>query len=442
MPRTTAGSPVPPRSLATMVREKNPYAASLAASSAASASVKKPDKPKQRDTVLSRVAKKAPVSKPPVRFCMTPRYRFALPDPPADLKVLRGPLAPDGAAAARVASRLELDARKTLVPADPSFGLRPDLVAPAQYAHRRDDMELLPEDQIALAAAQPSALGGAGRPGVSGATGASRSALPAKRAKAETAFPWMRRMSYDEYAPELRRDGERKPPATTAGAGVAAMKAKAAQEQLRKERVRAFDLAKVRVTQIRHPDSNKRALRAVSSVPVFPDMTDWSTDLISLQFDRQPPLEGASRFATDKARGEAALEAAVSISVSDDDDKKFLSVFAPDEQSLDEIAGKADAEQRAGEEYHELLREYHIRDAGLESKAGARAKKRFLVRSEGEGKDEVVGLTRVPNAWLMTPRQAILKPLARSALELEREPFTQDLKRRRLEKVVNELTGK
>lgn len=424
-----------------MVREKNPYAASLAASSAAAAPAKQPDKPKQRDTVLSRVAKKAAVVKPPVQFSMNPRYRFALPDPPADLKMLRGPLAPDGAAAARVASRLELDARKTLVPADPSFGLRPDLVAPAQYAHRGEDMELLPEDQIALAAATPSTLGAAGRPGGAGPTGAARSARPVKRAKAETAFPWMRRMSYDEYQPE-QREGKRKTPTAAVGAGAAAMKAKAAQDQLREERVRAFDLAKIPASQLRHPDSSKRALRAVSSVPVFPDMTDWNTDLISLQFDRQPPLEGASRFANNEARGEAALHAAVSISVSDDDNKKFLSVFAPDEQSLDEIAARADTEQKYGEEYHELLREYHIRDAGVESKAGARAKKRFLVRSEGEGEDEVVALTSVPNAWLMTPRQAILKPLAHSALELEREPFTQDLKRRRMEKVVSALAGK
>lgn len=421
-----------------MVREKNPYAASLAASSAAAAPApKKPDKPKPRDTVLSRVQKRAQVSKPPVRFSMTPRYRFALPDPPADLKMLRGPLAPDGAAAARAASRLELDARKALVPADPSFGLRPDLVAPAHYAHRGDAAELLPEDQIALAAVQPAAA----RKSVPGSAGASRLALPPKRAKAETAFPWMRRMSYDEYAPE-HRGGDRKVATAAAGASVTAMKVKAAQEQLRKERVRAFDRANVPPAQIRHPDQSKRALRAVSSVPVFPDMTDWNTDLISMQFDRQPPLEGASRFATDPARGEAALRAAVSISVSDDADKKFVSVFAPDEQSLDEIAAKGDAEQRVSEEYHELLREYHIRDAGLESKAGARAKKRFIFRSEGEGKDEVVALTSIPNAWLMTPRQAILKPLAHSALELEREPFTQDLKRRRLDKVVNELTGK
>jgi hypothetical protein len=429
-----------------MYSQKNPYAASLAADTQAKAPPKKPDKP--RDEVLSRVQKRAQVAKPPVKFSMAPRYRFALPDPPTDLKMLRGTLQPTADAAMRT-TKLELDAKKVAVPLHPSFGLRADLVVPAQYAHRAPGMEISPEDQIVLAAIQPR-VGAGGTP--KDTSGSGRRALPPpKRAKATAAFPWMRRMSYDEYASGTGATDRRSTGGGTATSVTAdAMRAKKLEDQRRRERVGTFFKANAAPASIRHPDRAKRHLTVASVVPVFRDLDDCHADLISMQFDMMAPLESTPRFAGKRERGEEAFKSAISISLSDDKNKKFVSCFVPDERSLNEI-GRADAAvPRAGDEYHELLREYSIRVAGVatqrqELPAGSprtRTKGTFVMTSVGEGESAVVGLSDIPNAWLLAPRAATLTPLARPALELRRDPLTSDVKRRRLEKAVDQLCEK
>jgi Paf1 len=221
------------------------------------------------------------------------------------------------------------------------------------------------------------------------------------------------------------------------------------QQQLRSDRKRTFELAGVPAGQIRHPDKAKRELRAVKSVPVFPDMEDWSTDLISMQFDMMSPLHNVQRFAGKRERAMKTFESAVSISVSDEANKMFLSCFAPDDQMLEELEGAGEDVPRIGDEYHELLREYVIREAGAgahqqdskEEESRPRATRTFVVTTEGEGNSEVVGLSGIPTTWLMAPRPSTWTPLAHPALELRREPLSRDIKRRRRERIVEELSS-
>lgn len=415
---------------------QNPYA-SLTASAPAAASSSAPAaaaSSKPRDQVLSRVQKRAQVSKPPVKLCFTPRYRFALPPPPADLKMLRGALAPTPAAALRI-SRLESDAKKVAVPLHPSFGLRADLVVTAQYGARAPGA-ITPEDQVVLAA-----VGGRGGDGwkKGGATRA-----------VETAFPWMRRMGYDEYA---KGTGERvKREEGTGGQAAEKRRLEKMEQERRRDHVQTFAKARIPVDRIRHPEPSKKHLTAVSAVPVFRDMNDCDTDLISLQFDMMAPLERVERFAGDEARGEQAFKSAVSISLSDEKDKKFLSCFVPDDATLRDLEAAAEHPEPAAErkEYHERLREFAIREAGVASAQqgsavarSTRPKLTFVgnVRQK-DGNDSMMTLSGIPTAWLLTPRTATMKPLGEDRLELDREVVGPELKRRKLEKVQENLFPK
>lgn len=431
-------SPSPPSPPSKMGVSQNPYASLTAsapsapaapAASSASASAA-PSKP--RDQVLSRVQKRAQISKPPVKFSMTPRYRFALPDPPADLKMMRGSLAPSAAAALRM-TRLESDAKKAAVPLHPSFGLRADLVLPAQYAPRPPGA-ITPEDQVVLAAVE-------GRGGDGGKKGATRAVA--------TAFPWMRRMGYDEYA---KGTGERsKREEGTGGQAGEKRRLEKMEEERRRDHVQTFAKARIPVEKIRHPEPSKKHLTAVSAVPVFRDMNDCDTDLISLQFDMMAPLERVDRFAGDEARGEEAFKSAVSISVSDEKDKKFLSCFVPDDATLRDLEAAADDPEPAErKEYHDRLREFAIREAGVapaqQGSAVARSTRPKLtfvgnVRKK-DGNDSMMTLSGIPTAWLLTPRTATMKPLGEDRLELDREVVGPELKRRKLDKVQDNLFPK
>jgi Paf1 len=442
----------------------NPYGAAVhgISAKAASASVA-PDKP--RDAVLSRVAKRPQIPKPPVKFSMAPRYRFALPDPPTDLKMLRGSLETT-AAPASVVHKLELDAKKLLMPLHPAFSLQADLVLPAQYAPRTESDHVSPEDQIILSQAEPVGLAAdasktpGGKGNVGSTTGLATSgrkpgsaprlppSAPANRAKQATAFPWMRRMAYDEYASGTTTVRQ------NSLAGNSSKDAKADRDKLdraalqqKQDAINSFQRANRK--DIKHPNKAKSHLTVSSIVSVFPDVNDVHTELISMQFDRVAPMDNVPRFAGKTELSEQAFQSAVTVSVADATNKKFLACYVPDEFTLEGLRDKG--ESLGTSERHERLREFSIRDAGVHHNAGrssvqpcasARPKRTFIMTIHGEGKDQVVSLSAVSSAFLLAPRGAMMEALGKPALDLSREPDTQQARRARDDKVVDLVTSK
>lgn len=413
------------------VNKKNPYAAGLQAAKPEAKPVEAREA--RRDAVLSRVPKQAKLKRPPVKFSMAPRYRFALPDPPTDLKMLRGAPQPSADPATRT-SKLELDAKKAITPLLPSYGLRADLVVPEQYAPRTEKMELLPEDRVVLSSIEPQ-TGLAVAP--KEAAGSRHALPPPKKAKAASAFPWMRRMGYDEYfsgTSVVRKETK----------GQHDVSARKLEQQRRRERLETFAKAKKPIV---HPDKSKSHLRVKSVVPVFRDLNDIHTELVTMQFDRQAPLHAVARFAgSDSENPDEAFKSAVTIAMKDDENRHFLSCFVPDKECLADRA-KRDDGAHDETEYYERQREFALRETGSGAQQatgssgtpGRRNKRAFIMTTIGEGDSAVVALSDVPSQFLLAPRQGVLPALARPRLELERTPLTRDLKRRRQEAVVERL---
>jgi hypothetical protein len=442
----------------------NPYGAAvqdISARAAASAATVTPEKP--RDSVLSRVAKRPQIPKPPVKFSMAPRYRFALPDPPTDLKMLCGNLETT-AAPASIVHKLELDAKKIMLPLHPSFSLQADLVLPAQYALRTERDDVLPEDQIVLSNAEPFGGTDSSRPpGSKGApvgghmssgrkSGVTSRLVPnvaLNRSKQVTAFPWMRRMAYDEYASGTTTDNRRISLGIDQNKGVKAVLAKSEQAARLQRQDAVNSFKKANHLTIKHPDKSKSHLTVISTVPVFPDVNDSHSELISMQFDRVAPMENCPRFAGNRELSDQAFQSCVSVSFADNADKKFLSCYVPDEQTLE---GLRDRGERFGtRERHERLREFSIRDASAVMTTGSRPtalptalsrpKRAFILSSHGDGTKKVVSMSVVRSAFLLAPRGAILTPLGKPALDLLREQESQSTKRKRQEAVVDLITS-
>jgi hypothetical protein len=419
---------------------------------------------KQRDAVLSRVPKRALISKPPVKISMAPRYRFAIPEPPADLKMLRGPLTSSPSAACHM-HKLEVDAKKVALPIHPSFSLHTDLVTPAQYTHRNSSVPLSADDQVilesvgALSATKASASstqggsgvvkktaqGSLGAPGAYSLSSGRLPIAPPNRSKQTTAHPWMRRMSYDEYFSGTNPNDPRRQAALVAADATAQdVKQENFTASRKRDAVESFEKANIR--SLKHPDKNKANLRARQITPVFRDISDTYNAWVSMQFDRTGPMDKLPRFEGSSKLAEEAFRSAVTISVADMENKKFLSCYVPDGETLGDEEGNR--RYVTHPESHERIREFSIREAGLNvvstgpgSANTIRAKRTFVMTSAGDGDSSVVFLSEVPSSFLLAQRQGILEALSRPRLELTRDPDTSEAKRRRINSVVDTLCG-
>jgi hypothetical protein len=432
-------------------------AAAAAATEAAGATAEK-----QRDAVLSRVPKRAAISKPPVKVFLAPRYRFAIPEPPTDLKMLRGQLESSKSAASQ-SHKLELDAKKVALVLHPSFSLLTDLVMPAQYAHRTSEAPLSADDQVVLEsvdarstikpATSMAQLGTrSAQKGSGTALGASNSYAiggnrvpipPPNRSKQTTAHPWMRRMSYDEYfSGSTTHDPRRQAALLSADATVQDAKKQTFVASRKKDAIESFEKANIR--SLRHPDKAKANLKVVHIAPVFRDVSDSCNEWVSMQFDRMGPMDKLPRFEHSEGLGEKAFQSAVTISVADSENKKFLSCYVPDDETLE--SKKEDGVDDLPTESHERVREFAIREAGfVAAQAGQgssntiRAKRTFVMTVIGEDDSSVACLSEVPSAFLLAQRQGILEPLSKPRLELSRNPDTAEAKRQRRDSIIGTL---
>lgn len=438
---------------------RNPYGAAVQGynSQTSSAAAKEH---KSHDAVLSRVPKRPQVSKPPVKFSMAPRYRFAIPDPPTDLKMLRGKLEVSPDVAVQM-SKLEYNAKKVAVPLHPSFGLNVDLAMQTQYSPRAST-ELLPDDQVLLSLIEPrsasieesplsniassSLKGPSGNAYPSGgqSIGAERVAPPRpSRPKQPVTFPWMRRMSYDEYRSGTSiSDARRSMPVPIPSADAVDRKELWTKSR-RKGAIESFQ--SVQSPSITHPDKAKSHLKVVRNIPVYRDLDDANVELISMQFDQFALFEQVTRFHGQKDKAETAFQSAVTISIADDENRKYLSCYLPGGTA----PGVGSNEDR--NDWYERIREFAMRDSARSqpgSKASQaksagqsrRVKRSFVLTVVGDDDESNVALlSEIPSAFLLAPRPGVLPALSKPALELTREADTPAAKRQRLETVVDTL---
>eukprot|EP00177_Eucheuma_denticulatum_P001998 GFKZ01003564.1.p1 GENE.GFKZ01003564.1~~GFKZ01003564.1.p1 ORF type:complete len:452 (+),score=60.91 GFKZ01003564.1:138-1493(+) len=251
-----------------------------------------------QSSVLSKVNKKKPIERPPIRFNVRPRFRFDLPEPPMDLKMLLGRLSTTSYARPDV-SQLEKDFRPPANPAGPSHGLRPNLVESSIY---KQPVDLSVDDDALLLSVM------SGRPGHPtaklaeiGRRGAQNVGAmpPPSRVVPLSSAPWMRRMSYDEYRGGSTSVSRHK---VTIKDEVDAAKKIAydrkndpkVRERRRRAMLQSFDAAcKIPI----HPDRRKSNLKPVQITPVFPDFSELRQKFIVLEFDREDLLktEGSPR---------------------------------------------------------------------------------------------------------------------------------------------------
>lgn len=365
-----------------------------------------------------------------------------------DPKMLLGCLS-TASYATPVVSALERNARFVPIPADPSFGLRVNLVDTRLYERRAElvvgDDALL--QSVVTGRTDPATVAA----NITGADAQRRGsqkpgALPPARRQAQQTAPWMRRMGYDEYhvgtgyakAAARAADSAQKPK----------LNPKLQNEKRRKAMLQSFEAAKRRPV---HPDRRKAHLRPVSVVPVLPDLFTAGQDFIIMEFERDVVLTHEDRAKEESEATAEARRSTASISLADGN-KKFLACFTPSDDTLvarkrareveegDEVS-QAESENRptkfVKEETYEWVREFAIREGqvgasagnGLSArKSGAPTRSCFALTEHvvDDGDKKLITMSRIETSWKLTRRPTTLPQLGHPLLKLERQETDPD----------------
>lgn len=466
--------------------------------------------PRDNSSTSSKKLSSVKRPKPNLPFFVKPRYRFDLPDPPMDLKMVLGKLCTDSFSKPFV-SDLEKEFRPIAIPSDPSHALRANLSNPAKPClsgrkHKNGKGHVVTIDDDALlqsvinarilgscannklSATTSDTIGGSGnagnggggkgsvgsggtanisgvgKVGVAGANG-----LNQIQANNVSNAPWMRRMSYDEYAYSSTNNNQR---SINIKQENNVMKNKTPvkdnKEKRRKQLLASFTLVKQPPV---HPDSVRKGhLKPVSVVPVFPEFKSLGSDLILLDFDNDQPLTAEHRVADlveSGGKGKEisrivmeSIQSLASVCVADgvpnkndEPSKKVSACYTPTDATLEKRARKrcADEESDAGEEdgkddagvrkkkarkicfvdeeNYEWIGEYVIREGMFvegERLTGGGNRSCFAVRSH-ESKDRkqrVACFSRLGTSWKMSrkPVDENTGRLGKDRLILNRNP--------------------
>lgn len=384
--------------------------------------------------VLSKANKKKPVSKPHVRFNIRPRYRFDLPDPPMDPKMLLGTLS-TASYAKPVITALERDFRPPAIPADPTHGLHANLIESSLYT---EPVNLSVDDDALLLSVM------AGRPGYTGAKpsadgrrrGLNKDSV--SRPTANSTTPWMRRMAYDEYLGGSGTVSRRKP--SIKEQEEAAVKLvndrkndpKMVQRR-RREMLQSFDIARNNPI---HP--SKSVLRPVHVAPIFPDFFLFGQNLVTLEFDKDEALAPTERTKNDPEDAAESVRSLATLRVETPADakngKKVLACYTPNDETLrkrkrlrdeDDKNFSRDGKKRhfADQELYEWIGEYQIRERDLGSNkvdTDLPTRSCFMLSEYGESDSRIALLSRVGSTWKLSKRPVKDIHFGKPDLKIER----------------------
>lgn len=262
-------------------------------------------------------------------------------------------------------SELERDFRPVIIPADPSHALRANLVTPSVPRPAKSPRHKLNNNDDALLHSVTNSRSGSKSTTADGSLHRSGNASslsglgvikPKTQANKVSNAPWMRRMSYDEYA----RSGTSRVP-------VSAKKNTKTIIQQEKEMLNDPKLKEHRRKQVLstfpksrkapvHPDLRKGHLKPVHIAPVFPDFASLGNDFIAIDFDIDEALTVENRGKEDPAGAEESVRSMATVSLAentarrDEKPKKFIACYTPTDHTLDKRKRKREAEGDDDEE--------------------------------------------------------------------------------------------
>lgn len=400
----------------------------------------KPKPPQVQSAVLSKATKKKPITKPIVRFCLRPRYRFDLPDPPMDPKMLLGQLSTTSYSKPYISS-LEKEFRAPAIPADPTHGLHANLVESTLYTRPAnlsvDDDALL----LSVMSGRPGYTGPKGSP-----DGSRRASLKAAngRPAPTTTTPWMRRMGYDEYLGGSSAMQRRK---------LLVKDHQAAAEKLANERkndpkmiqrrrrqmLQSFELAR---RQPVHPDRRKAHLKPVNIAPILPDFSRLGQNFVVLEFDKDEHLTVRERQQNDTDAADESVRSLASLLVRNpkypNDARKLIACYTPSDETLtkrkrrrEENDGPtADEKERkkvhfVQEEMYEWIGEFSVRERQLGSSGGkgvpSRSSYAVTEYTREDSKSRVAMLSRIPTIWQLSRRPGLDEHFGKPDLKIRRD---------------------
>lgn len=404
-------------------------------------------------------------SKPNISFFVRPRYRFELPDPPMDPKMLLGTLSTRSYAEPFV-SDLEREFRSAPIPADPTYALRANLSIPAvPRASTAPPHKLtIDDDALLQSVVNSQSISSKLRTDNVSMHRPSGSSVPSSigppvstqmQASSVSNAPWMRRMSYDEY---ISRTGTKrstipviKPKALIKKPEKDAAHNFAMKEKRRKQLMATFTLIRNRPT---HPDSRKTDLKPVSISPVFLDFSSVGNEFIMLNFDKDDLLTHEDRVKEDHSAAEESVRSMASVSLGDgttprrgETPKKYIACYTPtdatlekrtrkrgDDEDMDENDLDSDNKNSTRrkihfveEEEYEWIGEYVIREGKYAEHvtlqdAGSRSCFAVCQHASKVNKQRVTCLTRIGTSWKLSrkPIDETVGRLGKEGLRLNR----------------------
>lgn len=396
-------------------------------------------------SVLSRAKRTRAVPKPPIRFNVRPRFRFDLPDPPMDPKMLLGRLS-TGSFANPVYSDIEKDFRPPAIPADPKYGLRPNLVENALY---RNPNEPSMDDNALLYSVM------AGRPGynvsrtgpISGRRGSRKIDARPTPQKPVTTNPFLRAMSYDEYqgsSSVTRHMLSAKDEEDKAAKLANDMKNDPKfRERRRRAMLHSFEAARQRPV---HPDRRKAHLKPVHIAPVLPDFQTLGQEFVAIEFDKDDDLTHPERL---RESPEAADESERTLTVvpvvkKDLNERTVIACYTPSERAIarrkrlrEEEDGPMNPDRNSKkihydeEETYDWFSEYAIRETRIgNGYSGASTLARSCYAAVEYKKKEnprvgVVVFSRIDTSWKLSKRPGTMEKLGMPGLKLKRDGHLQ-----------------
>lgn len=381
------------------------------------------EKPPQQPAVTTAtVAKKmmrrpVRIEKPQLPFSVRPRFRFEVPPPPMDPKMLLGTLS-TAAYAKPHFSDMERDFRPNAIPLDPTHGLRANLVDTQLY---KAPAKLEPDDIVLLNKIMKGRSGGEPL----NARNATRDKMrdpgmpPPPRKPEPTNVPWMRRMAYDEYD------------TTTAHKNMHAVELAAKLHEIKRQkearseksrRERLLKSFKPPSRNMKHPGRKLGNVRPINAAPIYPDVLNLMRELIAIEVDKDECLTVPKRVKNDPEAADQSILTTATVSVAErrtnQREKKFVACYTPTLKSVHkrkrvkEEEGDDDQNSKkiyfGDKEDYQWVGEYAIREGVFEDQRVTGIPGRSCIgiteHVTAGGKARVVTASRIGTTWKLSRR--------------------------------------
>ncbi|KAI0563601.1 RNA polymerase II associated factor Paf1 [Gracilaria domingensis] len=393
--------------------------------------------PAQSATAAKKMLRRpARIEKPNLAFSVRPRFRFDVPPPPMDPKMLLGTLSTASYAEPHF-SDLERNFRPSAIPSNPTHGLRVNLVDTQLY---KEPARLTGDDISLLETIMKGRSGGGLLNPRTGAPDNMRNpGMPPPPRKPETTTaPWMRRMAYDEYD----RTAHKNVHAVDLAAKMQEMNRQKEAKFEKSRRERLMKSFKGPSRNMRHPGRKMGNIRAVSAAPIYPDFLHMLQEFVSVEVDKDEVLTVPQRLKNNPEGAEESLRTTATVSVAERSRsrgaQKFVACYTPTLKTLEKRKRKQDeTEADAGpskkkvcfgeKEDYQWIGEYSIREGKFEDPrvSGIQGRSCFAISEHAVsgGTARVVTAARVGTIWKLSRRpQTNGVKLGKNGLRISLQP--------------------